>query len=298
MRNYFVLFLLMLSQYISAQELNCTVNVNARQVEGSERTMFQNLEKAIFQLVNGTKWTNDEFEPEERIDCSILINLEERVSANEFRGNIQVQASRPVYNTSYKSPIMNIRDEDFTFSYNQFEPIQFTQGTYSGELAQVLAFYVYMILGYDYDTFAPEGGTAFFQEAQRIVTNAQTSSYEGWQAFQSQRNRYWLIDNHLSARFKPMRQMYYAYHRNGFDIMADDVLRARNQISQSLKALKPIHSVAPSSYNMQVFFNAKMQEVVELYSKATPKEKEEIIELLITIDPGNANNYEKIRKSD
>lgn len=291
-----LIFFSMISSIV-AQELSCLIDVNSRQVEGSERTMFENMQRAIFELVNGQKWTREEYEPEERIECSILINLEERVSANEYRGNIQIQASRPIYNTSYKSPIVNIRDENFTFQYNQFEPLQFTQGTYSGELAQVLAYYVYIILGYDHDSFAPEGGTVYFQQAQRIVADAQNSKYEGWQAFQSQRNRYWLVDNILSPRFKPMRKMFYTYHRRGFDLMSEDVVRARNTISQSLKALRPIHSVAPASYNMQVLFNAKMQEVVELFSNATPQEKQEISELLIIIDPGNANNYEKIRNS-
>ncbi len=282
---------------LQGQELNCVVNVNARQLEGSERTMFENMQRAIFQLVNGTKWTKDEFKVEERIDCSILINLEERIGSNEYRGNIQIQASRPVYNSSYKSPIVNIRDEDFKFVYDQFSPLQYTEGQYSGELTTIIAFYIYMIIGYDYDSFALEGGTPYFQQAQRIVANAQSSPYEGWQAFQSHSNRYWLIENLMSARFKPMRQMFYTYHRQGFDIMAQDVSRARDNITRSLKALRPIHSVAPSSYNMQVLFNAKAQEVVELYSKASEQEKTEISELLITIDPGNANDYEEIRKS-
>ena len=292
---FFCLFS-MLTQ-LSAQELNCVVNVNSRQVEGSEKSMFEKMQRDIFQLVNGRKWTNDEFEVEERIDCSILINLEERISSTEFSGNIQIQASRPIFNSAYKSPIVNIRDEDFTILYNQFEPLQYTEGAYSGELTTIIAFYVYMILGFDYDTYSLEGGTPFFQQAQRIISNAQGSAYEGWQAFQSQSNRYWLVENYMSARFKPMRQMYYSYHRQGFDIMSQDVTRARNNITRSLKALRPIHSVFPASYNMQVLFNAKMQEVVDLYSKATEAEKTEISELLITIDPGNANNYEKIRKS-
>lgn len=296
-RFLLLIFFIGLSYVLYAQELNCVVSVNARQVEGSERTMFENMEKAIFQLVNGTKWTNDEFKIEERIDCSILINLEQRLSANEYKGNIQIQASRPIFNSTYKSPIVNIRDEDFTILYNQFEPLQYTEGSYSGELTTLLAFYIYMILGYDYDSYSLEGGTVHFQQAQRIVSNAQNSAYEGWQAFQSQSNRYWLVENLVSARFKPMRQMFYTYHRQGFDLMSQDVNRARNTITKSLKALRTIHSVVPSSYNMQVLFNAKMQEVVELYSKATEQEKTEIIELLITIDPGNANNYEKIRKS-
>lgn len=283
-------------QSFAAQELNCIVNVNARQVEGSERLMFEEMQKALFQLVNGQRWTKDEFKTEERIDCSILINLTERLSANEYRGNIQVQASRPIYNTSYKSPIMNIRDEDFVIRYNQFEPLQFNEGAYSGELTTIVAFYIYMILGYDYDSFAPEGGTPYFQEAQRIVTNAQSSAQKGWRSFESQRNRYWLIENALSARFKPLRKAYYEYHRNGFDELEKDPIKARNAITQALEDLVPVHNVEPSSYNMQVFFNAKSPEVVKLYEKATPGEIEKISELLIRIDPGNANRYEKLRR--
>ena len=282
---------------LQAQELNCVVNVNARQIEGSEKVMFQDMQKAIFQLINSRKWTNDEYESQERIDCSILINLTERVSTNQFKGNIQIQASRPVYNTSYKSPILNVRDEDFVITYNQFEPLQYNQGTYNGELVTILSYYVYMILGYNYDSFALEGGTSYFQQAQRIVSNAQSSPELGWKAFESQKNRYWLVENALTARFKPLRKTYYNYHRLGFDLLESNLERARNTIFQSLKDLKPIHNVAPSSYNLQAFFNAKMQEVVNLFGEASPEEKQELTELLITIDPGNSNNYEKLRKN-
>lgn len=281
---------------LSAQELNCVVNVQARQIEGSERVVFDELQKAVFQLINGRKWTNDEYETYERIDCSILITLEERLGANQFSGNIQVQASRPVYNTDYKTPIMNIRDEDFVINYNQFEPLLYNEGAYSGELATILAFYVYMILGYDYDSYSLEGGTPYFQEAQRIVNNAQSSSELGWKAFENQRNRYWLIENALSARFKPLRKTYYDYHRLGMDEMQQNLQKGRTSITNTLKGLMPVHNVNPSSYNMQAFFNAKMQEILNLYAEASEQEIREITELLITIDPGNANNYEKLRK--
>jgi len=295
-RSIVILFLLFTQQFITAQELNCIVEVNARQVEGSEKVMFEQMQKAIFQLVNGTKWTSDPFEIDERIDCSIIINLTERVSANQFNGNIQIQASRPIFNTSYKSPIINVRDENFAIRYNQFEPLQYNEGTFTNELTSILAFYVYMILAYDYDSYSLEGGTKFFQEAQRIVTNAQRSSESGWRSSEDPNNRYWLVENALSARFKPLRKTYYNYHRKGFDTMQDNVIRARIKIGSSLKDLRPIHNVAPSSYNLQAFFNAKMQELVNLYEEATPQEKSEIPELLITIDPGNSNNYDKLRK--
>lgn len=291
-----VLFLFYLFFGVQAQELNCVVEVNSRQVEGSERKVFQELQKAVFQFVNGRKWTNDEFETYERIDCSILITLENRLGANQFSGSIQVQASRPVYNTSYKTPIMNVRDEDFVITYNQFEPLIFTENSYSGELVSVLAYYVYMILGYDYDSFELEGGTPYFQQAQRIVSNAQSSGEKGWKASESQRNRYWLVENHLSARFKPLRNTYYEYHLKAFDIMESNVSKGRNIISNSLKELKKVHNVAPSSYNLQVFFLAKVQEITNLFSEADPSEVNDLTETLITIDPGNANKYEKLRK--
>lgn len=279
-----------------AQELNCVVDVNSRQVEGSERKIFQEMQKAVFQFVNGRKWTNDEYETFERIDCSILITLESRLGPNQFSGNIQVQASRPVYNTTYKTPILNVRDEDFVISYNQFEPLIFTENSYSGELVSILTYYIYMILGYDYDSFEREGGTPFFQQAQRIVSNAQSSSEKGWKASESQRNRYWLVENHMSARFKALRKTYYEYHRKAFDIMESDPDKGRNIISNSLQDLKQIHNVYPSSYNLQVFFFTKVQEISELYSEANPTEINDLTETLITIDPGNAGKYEKLRK--
>lgn len=293
------ILLLLIVQFpllLSAQELNCFVEVNHRQIEGSEKVMFEQMQKALFDLVNGRRWTNDEYKTHERIDCSIIINLTERVSPNQFKGNIQVQASRPIFNTNYKSPIMNVRDVNFSINYNQFEPLQYNEGAYSGELTTIVVFYIYMILAYDYDSYSLEGGTRFFQEAQRIVTNAQRSPETGWRSSEDQNNRYWLVENALSARFKPLRKAYYEYHRKGFDEMQKSTTRARVQITNSLKGLRPIHNVAPSSYNLQVFFNAKGQELVNLYEEATPQEINEISELLIILDPGNSNRYEKLRK--
>ncbi len=295
--RFFILSLILsLSTTSIAQELNCQVFVDARQIEGSEKVMFEQMQKEIFQVVNGQKWTANKYETHERIECSIVINLTSRISDNQFMGNIQIQASRPIYGTSYNSPIMNIRDEDFVIKYNQFVPLLYNEGTYTSELTSILAFYIYMILGYDADSFVLEGGNPHFQQALRIVNSAQRSPENGWRAFEDQSNRYWLIENALSARFKPLRKTYYEYHRLGFDVMHQDVVRGRSKISESLKTLRSIHNVAPSSYNMQAFFNAKMQEVVNLYGQATPQERAEITELLIRIDPGNTNNYEKLRK--
>lgn len=295
-RIVLLIILIAISTALFSQELNCVVDVNSRQVEGSERTMFEEMQRQIFQLVNGRKWTKDDFETHERIDCSILINLTERVSANEFKGNIQIQASRPIFNTGYNSPLINIRDKDFVIRFNQFEPLIYNENAYGGELEAILGFYIYMILGYDYDSYSFEGGTKYFQTAQQIVNFAQASSRSGWKAFEDKRNRYWLVENALSARFKPLRKLFYDYHIKGFDAMQKDIIRSRRQITASLKSLRPIHNVAPSSYNLQALFNAKIQEIIDLYGESTPQEKTEISELLIIIDPGNSNKYDKLRK--
>ncbi len=296
MRSIIFLLSIILVNSIVAQELSCVVNVNARQIEGSEKIMFQDMQKDIYQLINGRKWTNDEFESHEKIECSILINLTERISNNQFKGNIQVQASRPVYNSTYKSPILNVRDEDFVVTYSQFEPLQYNESSSNTELVSILSYYIYTILGYNYDSFALEGGTPHFQQAQRIVNFAQSSPELGWKAFEDQNNRYWLVENALSARFKPLRKSYYQIHRLGFDILQQNVDKGRRTITQALRELRPIHNVAPSSYNLQVFFNAKKQEILDLYSEGQPQERIDLSELLITIDPGNSNSYEKLRK--
>ena len=296
MRSIFLLIAIILVNANFAQELSCVVNVNARQIEGSEKVMFQDMQKDIYQLINGRKWTNDEFESHEKIECSILINLTERIGNNQFKGNIQVQASRPVYNSTYKSPILNVRDEDFVVTYSQFEPLQYNESSSNTELVSILSFYIYMILGYNYDSFALEGGTSHFQQAQRIVNFAQSSPELGWKAFEDQNNRYWLVENALSARFKPLRKSYYQIHRLGFDVLQQNVIKGRRTITQALKDLRPIHNVAPSSYNLQVFFLAKKQEILDLYSEAEAQERSDLSELLITIDPGNSNSYEKLRK--
>lgn len=296
LRTLIFILLGVVTPYLFGQELNCTVKVNARQIEGSERVLFTEMEKAIFQIMNSTRWTKDVYKAHERIDCSILINLNERLSANQFKGDIQIQASRPVFGTTYKSQIVNLLDADFVVSYNQFEPLQYNEGTYNGELMGILSFYVYMILGYHYDSFAMEGGTVHFQQAQRIVNSAQSSPELGWKAFEDQNNRYWLVENALSARFKPLRKAYYQYHRQGFDLLAQNVEQGRNTIKQSLINLRPIHNVNPSSYNMQVFFNAKHQEVINLFEPTDGQIRSELAELLIIIDPGNSNKYEKLRK--
>lgn len=298
MTRYFLLvaiFLISIGSY--AQELNCSVTVDSRQIEGSENVIFEEMQKAINEFVNNRKWTNDQFRIDEKIECNILINLTERLSTNRFKGNIQIQARRPVYGTNYYSPTMNVRDREFVVQYNQFEPLIYNETSYNGELPTILSYYVYMILGFDYDTYSLEGGTPYFQIAQRILNNAQSSGESGWKAFESQSNRYWLVENYLNGQFKPFRRLYYTYHRNGFDLMSTKQEQALAEITTGLQSLLPVHNVKPSSYNLQVFFNAKKDEIIELYKGSSVSNKQDIVSLLTRIDPGNANNYQQILKN-
>tara|TARA_R110002049_G_scaffold166649_4_gene332754 strand:- start:2663 stop:3559 length:897 start_codon:yes stop_codon:yes gene_type:complete len=295
-RYFLLLFVTFISLSANSQELNCSVTVNSRQVEGSEKVIFEEMQKAINEFVNSRKWTNDQFRIDEKIECNILINLTERLSTNRFTGNIQIQARRPVYGTNYYSPTVNILDRDFVIEYNQFEPLQYNETSYNGELPTILSYYVYMVLGFDYDSYSLEGGTPYFLIAQRILNNAQSSGEKGWKAFEGQSNRYWLVENYLNGQFKPFRKLYYTYHRKGFDMMSTKPQQALSEITTGLQSLLPVHNVKPSSYNLQVFFNAKKDEIISLYQGADIQNKQDIVSLLTRIDPGNANNYQKILK--
>lgn len=293
---FLAFFSFLLIGQVNSQELNCSVTINSQQIEGSENAIFEDMQKAIYEFVNSRKWTSTELDVYEKIECNMLITLKERVSGNTFKGTIQIQARRPVYNTGYHSPTVNILDKNFTVTFNRFEPLQYSESSYISELSSIISYYVYVILAYDYDSFSLEGGTAFFEQAQKIVTNAQGSANTGWKAFEGDKNRYWLVENALNSRFQPLRELYYNYHRKGFDVMSEDLESARKQITQSLKSLLAIHNSQPGSYNLQVFFDAKADEISNLYKQAPESVRKEITELLIRIDPGNTSKYQEMEK--
>jgi len=293
-----ILFLVLsISMGALAQELNCSVQVTSSQVEGSERTVFEAMQRSIYEFVNNRKWTNDVFQNNERIECSMLINITKRISNTEFEGTIQINATRPVYGASYKTVLFSHKDNDLQFQYQQFDVLDFSETAHLSNLTSVVTFYIYTILGMDYDSFSLNGGTPHFQKALTIVSNAQSAQESGWKAFESQTNRYWLAENLLDRRFAPLRTCYYNYHRKGFDKMGDNVDDARAQITGALELLPKVHQAVPNSFNMRIFFNAKSDEIVKLYSKAYPEEKTRVIQLLNQVDPGNTTKYIKIQES-
>ncbi len=297
--NYGTRFLVLLVLIAStnqciAQELNCSVTVNSTQISGTDKKIYTTMQKSFFEFLNGTKWTNDIFKSEERIECSMLINITERPSVDEFKATMQLQIRRPIYKTSYSSTILNYFDNDFTFKYVEFQPIVFAENTFTDNLSSMLSFYAYMIIGIDYDSYSMLGGQAYFIKAQTVVNNAQAASDKGWKSFDSDKNRYWLNENMMNSNFKLIRQTMYKYHRNGLDVMSTKLEEGRNAIEQSLQDLKTTYSITPNSYLMQVFFNAKADEIVNIFSQAYPEQKAKLVNTLNLIDPGNTSKYSKI----
>ncbi len=291
----FSLFALALNS--RAQELNCQVNVIYPQIQGVNPAIFEQMESDIFEFMNNRKWTNDKFSIEERIECSIVLNITEaRASSNTYRAELQVISTRPVYGTDYHTPIMNVRDVNLTFDYFQNTQYNFNPDQFRNNLVSTLAFYAYMIIGFDYDTFSEKGGTAYYQQAQRIVQSAQVSNFEGWKAFEGDKNRYWLVEDILHRTFEPMRTTLYTYHRQGLDLMSEKMRPARQAIMNSLKNFEQVHRVKPLAYNTQQFFLAKSDEIVNLFTEADPPERNQVYEVVTKVDPGNLAKYDKMQK--
>jgi len=297
MRYLFIVLLLVFGKAIQAQEFQCAVQVVSPSVQGSNKKVFETLQTAIMEFVNNQKWTNDVFAPEERIDCNIMINIAEVISIDEFKGSIQIQARRPVYNSNYYTVLFNHQDQDFHFKYVEFEPLVYNPNNFDSNLVAVLAYYANIVLGLDYDSFKNNGGTSFFREAERIVSRAQSAREEGWKSFESQRNRYWLVENILNEYHRPLRQCMYDYHRKGLDKMSDEVEEGRSAIFKALELTKKVHRQRPGSFFTQVFYTAKSDELVKIFEESFSMEKGRVVELLREVDPSNNKKYEKILKS-
>jgi hypothetical protein len=292
------ILLICLGYSASAQDLNAQVKVISGKIQTSNRHIFQSLETAMKDFLNGRKWCQDQILPQERFDCTFVLNLTSWDGSSNFSGELQVQSSRPVYNTSYYSPLLNVNDKDFDFTYNEGQTIDYSDQTFTSNLASVMAFYAYVIIGMDYDTFSRLGGTPYFQEAQAVVTNAQSSgAYKGWKAFDGNVNRYWLSENLNNRVYIPLRTIMYDYHRNGLDQMADNSSKGRKVIDDLLPALAQVDRTRLGAMLPLVFFTAKSDELVSIYSKADPREKTQAVNVLSQADPSNGTKYQAIGKN-
>ena len=285
-----------------SQELYCNVQVSAQKIQGSNREVFQNMQRDIYEFMNSMVWTDNIFSFSERIECNLLINLDEQLSADEFRGTIQIQLSRPVYNTTYESTVLNFVDNNFQFRYVEFQPLEFNPNSHTSNLVSVLAYYAYLLIGMDFDTYSQGGGTPYFQVAEKIVINAQNAPEQGWKPYDGSRNRnrYWLVKNILDSEYSGVRQFIYLYHLRGLDRMESDMTRARTEIYESLRRLQEVYRQRPDPfmYYMTVVLDAKAEEIVNIFSQALTEEKNRVVQVLTEIDPANETKYKKILTSN
>nr|WP_321357088.1 DUF4835 family protein [uncultured Draconibacterium sp.] len=280
------------------QELRCNVTVSARGIQGANQNLFRTMQSDLYDFMNNRKWTDHVYSYDEKIRCNILIRLDEQISADEFKGSIQVQLTRPIFNSSYTSTVLNIKDNDFHCKYVEFQPLEFNETSNRDNLTNIMAFYAYVILGFDYDTFSEEGGTEYFQKAQAIVNNSQNARERGWKAFESERNRYWLIENVLNKSYSSFRTCMYNYHRNGLDLMSDRLEEGRANIAEALRDIQKVFRRRPSTYILQMFFDAKADELVNVFSKSFPDERNRVLAILNEVDPSNGRKYEKINENE
>lgn len=294
--RYLLLFLcsLFIFQKSSAQDLNCKVQVLSASIQSSDKRIFETLKTSIFDFMNNRKWVSDIIQVQERIECTIILNITEWDGSSQFKATAQIVSSRPVYNTSYNSPILNLNDKDIAFTYTESQALEFNETGNRNNLTSVLAFYAYLVIGMDYDTFSLEGGTPYFQKAQAIVSDAQNLPERGWKAYEDTRNRYWMLENITSAAFKPYRKAQYQYHRLGLDRMQDKMDEGRKAIADCLPLLNTAFQEKRQAFMTQVFFFTKVDELVNIFSKANPSDKASIVNQLSELDPSDATKYQKI----
>ncbi|MGV3766693.1 MAG: DUF4835 family protein [Chitinophagaceae bacterium] len=297
----FIICLLLAGLTNNAQELRAKVTVISNRVSSqTDKKIFQTLQTALNNFLNNRKWTNDAFQPQERIECNFLINIDQALENNAFKASLTVQAARPVYNSAYLSPLVNYLDNSLTFRYAQFTPLEFNENRIQGSdplasnLTATLAYYVYIILGMDYNSFSLKGGDVYFQKAQNVVNNAPESrDITGWKAFDGMRNRYWLTENLLSARYTLVHDAMYDYFRNGFDKLYTAAPEGRKGILEALNKLNQVNTEQPNSMILQFFMQGRSDELIRLYSKAPPDEKNRARDLLQKIDIANGPKYQQ-----
>lgn len=291
------ILMMWLSASAIAQDLNARVQVVAPKIQSTNKRVFQALETAMKDFLNGRKWSADNILPQERIDCNFILNITNWDGNSNFSGELQVQSSRPVFNSTYTSTLLNTLDKDIDITYTEGQTVDFTDQNYIGNLSSIMAFYAYVIVGMDYDTFARFGGSPYFANAQSVVNNAQNGGGKGWKAFDSNTNRYWLSENLNNKLYQPLRNFMYEYHRNGLDVMADNAGRGRKAIVELLPILSQIDRQRLGAMFPLVFFTSKSDELVSVFSKADSQARLQAMNTLSQADPANGLKYQALQKN-
>lgn len=276
---------------ISGQELRCNISVSSQKIQGTNRELFSNMQRDMYEFMNNKRWSGNVFAYDERIDCSLQITLDEQVGSDQFKGSMQVRVSRPVYNSSYSTVLLNFKDNDIDFIYHEFEPLEYNENGQNSNLVSLLAFYANVILGLDYDSFSLMGGNEFYDRAENITARCQNSREAGWKSFENRRNRYWLINNLQDRSYAPVRECIYRYHRLGLDVMSENVTDGKLAVIEALELLQKAHRTKPNAYIMQVFFDAKSDEIVNIFKPAFADERKRIYNIVSEVNPANNTKY-------
>ena len=277
-----------------AQELSCRVIINSQQIQTTNRSIFDQMEKTFEDFINDRVWTDDQYKNQEKIKCVIQITLESSPEIGSYSGAVQIVAARPVYNTTYESKLINFADRNFDFQYTESQPLNYTDGSFTDNLTSLLAYYAYMILGYDYDTFSRMGGTRYFDRAQQIVNSAQGQAGAGWEQFSSTRNRYWWVNDMQNQVMSNYREAVYEYHRKGLDLMQSDLDNARASMLGALKKIQTSNKSKPRSILVISFLDAKKDELINVFSKGDMGVRREAFDILKELDPARTDEYRAI----
>lgn len=288
------LCLALFANSMSAQEFKCDIRINSNQVSGTDKTVFQNMQTALYEFVNNTKWTGINFKTNERIECSMAITVKERRDGDSFVADINMALRRPCYKASYTTPVFSFMDQNFYFDYMDGQTLDFTLTSHMSDLTSTIAFYVYMFLGLDFDTFSLNGGAPYFEAAQQVVNNAQSSSQPGWKAFDGNRNRYWLAENMNNNSYAPLHQFLYEYHRLGLDVMSEKPDEGRAAILNALEYLQTVYNSHPTCFFLQLIVDAKRDEIINVFSEGSQQEKTKASNIMKQIDPSKSSQYDAI----
>lgn len=293
-----LLLIILLSVNLQSQELRCNVQVVSQQIQGTNKQVFQTLQNAIYEFMNNRVWTDHVYAMEERIECNLMFNITEQLSADDFKGMLTIQVMRPVFNSNYNTAILNFVDNDIRFRYVEFSPLEFDLNSHLSNLTSILAYYAYFILGLDYDTFSLLGGSSYFSNAERIVLNAQNAAESGWKPMDdiSHKNRYWLVKDMIDTDYEPVREFNYRYHRLGLDVMDEKVAEGRAEITNSLELLQTVYRKRPDPYMylLRLVFDAKVDEIINVYTESFPEERNRAHTILTEVDKPNATKYKAI----
>ena len=294
MRNILVLLIFCFAATGISQELNCSLVVNAEQTGNENFPIFKTLEKELTEFVNNRKWTNKIFKPQERINCSMVINIS-NYSGESFQGTLQVQSSRPVYGSSFSTPVYNFNDKDFSFRYLEYQNLIYNPSQFESNLVSVLAYHIYMILALDADTFEQNGGDEYYKQAQIITNYSQQGNFKGWKVEDGLQSRFALIDNVLSPTYKEFREVLYSYHRNGLDVMANNVKEGKEEVATALQKFQVMNNRRPNSFLLRTFFDAKADEIEQIFTDGPSVDIAKVKETLQKVAPIYNSKWQNIK---